>query len=144
MKALEVGEVNDPGKGITEKDIFTPGSAEDITVALEDTLLNSPTIAGSRFVHRIWEEEWQENVLLFQEKLDVILAVQRNGTYLESIFSAGDVRKQLHTESANFMDIDAEGRKTMCESPKYQAAVVIEKVQKSKWAREVQMASRPA
>ena len=54
MKALEVGEVNDPCKGITEKDIFTPGSAEDITVALEDTLLNSPTIAGSRFVHRIW------------------------------------------------------------------------------------------
>ena len=140
MKALEVGEVNDLGKGINEKDIFTPGSAEDITVALEDTLLNSPTIAGSRFVHRIWEEEWQENVLLFQEKLDVILAVQRNGTYLESLCSAGDVR----TQSANFMDIDAEGRKTMCESPKYQEVVVIEKVQKSKWAREVQMASRPA
>ena len=77
MKALEVGEVNDPGKGITEKDIFTPGSAEDITVALEDTLLNSPTIAGSRFVHRIWEEEWQENVLLFQEKLDVISGTGR-------------------------------------------------------------------
>ena len=61
----------------------------------------------------------------------MILAVQRNGTYLESIFSAGDVRKQLHTESANFMDIDAEGRKTMCESPKYQEVVVIEKVQKA-------------
>ena len=45
---------------------------EDITVALEDSLVTISTIAGSRFVGpiRAEVEEWQKSLLLFQEISD--------------------------------------------------------------------------
>jgi dynein heavy chain len=94
------------------------GSVEDITVALEDSLVNISTIAGSRFVGPIRNEveEWQKNLLLFQETLDEWLMVQKNWMYLESIFGAGDIKKQLPTESARFQDVDSQFRTIMKET----------------------------
>jgi dynein heavy chain len=108
------------------KDVFILGSVEDITVALEDSLVNISTIAGSRFVGAIRDEveEWQRNLMLFQETLDEWLAVQRNWMYLESIFGAGDIKKQLPSESAKFMDIDAQWRAVMKETHDYAVAIV--------------------
>merc|ERR1719487_825962 len=99
------------------KDVFILGSVEDITVALEDSLVNISTIAGSRFVGPIRGEveAWQKNLLLFQETLDEWLMVQRSWMYLESIFCAGDIKKQLPTESAKFMEIDLQWRTMMKE-----------------------------
>jgi len=108
------------------KDVFILGSVEDITVALEDSLVIISTIAGSRFVGpiRTEVEEWQKNLLLFQETLDEWLQVQRNWMYLESIFGAGDIKKQLPTESAKFMDIDGQWRSIMKETHEYAVALV--------------------
>jgi dynein heavy chain, axonemal len=60
------------------KDVFILGSVEDVTVALEDSLVTISTIAGSRFVGPIRDkvEQWQKNLLLFQETLDEWLNVQ--------------------------------------------------------------------
>ncbi|CAE7499104.1 DNAH6, partial [Symbiodinium sp. CCMP2456] len=91
------------------KDVFVLGSIEDITVALEDSLVTISTIAGSRYVGPIRGEveQWQKDLLLFQETLDEWLNVQRNWMYLESIFNAGDIKKQLPAESAKFQEIAA-------------------------------------
>jgi dynein heavy chain len=107
------------------KDVFILGSVEDITVALEDSLVTISTIAGSRFVGPIREEVegWQKDLLLFQETLDEWLNVQRNWMYLESIFGAGDIKKQLPTESAKFMEIDAKWRAVMKETHEYAVAL---------------------
>jgi dynein heavy chain len=108
------------------KDLFVLGSVEEITIALEDSLVNISTIAGSRFVGPIREEveEWQKNLILFQETLDEWLAVQRNWMYLESIFGSGDIKKQLPDESNKFMKVDANLRVVMKETNDYAIAIV--------------------
>ena len=71
--------------------------------------------AGSRYVGpiRAEVEQWQKDLLLFQETLDEWLNVQRNWMYLESIFNAGDIKKQLPGESAKFQEIDVQWRQIM-------------------------------
>lgn len=46
------------------------------------------------------------------------------GRYLESIFSAGDIKKQLPIESVKFMDIDQHWRNIMKETNDYSVALV--------------------
>eukprot|EP00929_Paragymnodinium_shiwhaense_P066427 TRINITY_DN33321_c0_g4_i1.p1 TRINITY_DN33321_c0_g4~~TRINITY_DN33321_c0_g4_i1.p1 ORF type:complete len:3770 (+),score=1255.81 TRINITY_DN33321_c0_g4_i1:195-11312(+) len=106
------------------KDVFMLGSVEDITIALEDSLVTISTIAGSRFVGPIRGEveEWQKNLLLFQETLDEWLNVQRNWMYLESIFVAGDIKKQLPSESQKFIEVDRMWRAIMKETFEYAVA----------------------
>jgi dynein heavy chain len=96
------------------KDVFILGAVDDIVTALEDSLVTVGTIAGSPFVGFIREEveTWQKNLLLFQETLDEWLMAQRNWMYLESIFGAGDIKKQLPTESAKFMKWIRSGRRS--------------------------------
>ncbi|CAK8985673.1 unnamed protein product [Durusdinium trenchii] len=107
------------------KDVFVLGSIEDITVALEDSLVTISTIAGSRYVGpiRAEVEQWQKDLLLFQETLDEWLNVQRNWMYLESIFNAGDIKKQLPGESAKFQEIDVQWRQIMKETYEYAVAL---------------------
>ncbi|CAJ1374166.1 unnamed protein product [Effrenium voratum] len=107
------------------KDVYVLGSIEDITVALEDSLVTISTIAGSRYVGpiRAEVEQWQKDLLLFQETLDEWLNVQRNWMYLESIFNAGDIKKQLPGESAKFQEIDAQWRVIMKETYEYAVAL---------------------
>ncbi|CAE7211449.1 DNAH6 [Symbiodinium sp. KB8] len=107
------------------KDVFVLGSVEDITVALEDSLVTISTIAGSRYVGPIRGEveQWQKDLLLFQETLDEWLNVQRNWMYLESIFNAGDIKKQLPAESAKFQEIDGQWRAIMKETYEYAVAL---------------------
>ncbi|KAF4734436.1 hypothetical protein FOZ63_026092, partial [Perkinsus olseni] len=108
------------------KEVFILGSVDDVITALEDSLVNISTISGSRFVGPIRDEveEWQKNLMLFQETLDEWLAVQRNWVYLESIFSAGDIKKQLPIESAKFMEIDQHWRNIMKDTNDYSVALV--------------------
>eukprot|EP00931_Biecheleriopsis_adriatica_P066335 TRINITY_DN4071_c0_g1_i5.p1 TRINITY_DN4071_c0_g1~~TRINITY_DN4071_c0_g1_i5.p1 ORF type:complete len:3484 (+),score=878.42 TRINITY_DN4071_c0_g1_i5:1149-10454(+) len=108
------------------KDLFILGSTEEITVALEDSLVNISTIAGSRFVGPIRGEveQWQKDLMLFQETLDEWLNVQRNWMYLESIFSSGDIKKQLPTESDMFAKVDFTWRNIMKETNEYAVALV--------------------
>ncbi|KAF4654403.1 hypothetical protein FOL47_009992, partial [Perkinsus chesapeaki] len=65
------------------KEVFILGSVDDVITALEDSLVNISTISGSRFVGPIRDEveEWQKNLMLFQETLDEWLAVQRNWVF---------------------------------------------------------------
>ena len=44
---------------------------------------------------------------LFSETLDAALSLQRNWMYLDSIFCAQDIQRQLPAESKQFFDVDA-------------------------------------
>jgi dynein heavy chain len=98
-----------------QKDAYILGSTEDITTNLDDGLVTINTILGSRFVGPIRDqvEGWQHKLILFQETLDEWLMVQRNWMYLETIFSAPDIQRQLPDAAKKFFMIDKSFRDIM-------------------------------
>jgi dynein heavy chain len=91
------------------KDAFILSGIDDITVQLEDSLVTMGTITASRFVGGIRDkvEELEMALNLFSETLDAVLGLQRNWMYLDSIFCAQDIQRQLPAESKQFFDVDA-------------------------------------
>ena len=51
-------------------------------------------------------EEWEKKLSLLSDTLDEWLAGQRTWMYLENIFGAEDIQKQLPAESQKFMIVD--------------------------------------
>ena len=91
-----------------QKDVYVIGALDDIISALDDSLVNINTIMGSRFVEFMREEvnDWNGKLMLFQETLDEWTQCQRSWMYLESIFAAQDIVRQLPEESTMFGKID--------------------------------------
>ena len=91
-----------------QKDVFILGVDEKIIADLDDSLVNLSTILGSRYVGPIREEveEIQSKLVLLQETLDEWVTCQKNWMYLENIFSAPDIKKQLPVESKQFDQVD--------------------------------------
>lgn len=58
-------------------------------------------------------EKLEKTLLLFSESLDEWLAVQRSWMYLESIFGAPDIQRQLPGPAKAFQLIDKEFRSIM-------------------------------
>ncbi|KAJ3216110.1 Dynein heavy chain 6, axonemal [Dinochytrium kinnereticum] len=97
------------------KDVFILGSVEDIQTLLEDSQVTIATIKGSRFIGPIKAEveRWDKQLTLFAETLDAWLTCQRNWLYLESIFSAPDIQRQLPDEARMFAQVDRAWKDTM-------------------------------
>ena len=91
-----------------QKDVYILGGVEEIITNLDDSLVTISTIMGSRFVAGIKEEVegWRKRLVLFQETLDEWLTCQRGWMYLETIFSAPDIQRQLPVESKKFFAVD--------------------------------------
>ncbi|KAJ3093097.1 Dynein heavy chain 6, axonemal [Quaeritorhiza haematococci] len=90
------------------KDVFILGTVEDIQTLLEDSQVTLATIKGSRFIGPIKPEveKWDKMLSLFADTLDAWLTCQRNWLYLESIFSAPDIQRQLPDEARMFAQVD--------------------------------------
>uniref|UniRef100_A0A7S0KGL2 Dynein-1, subspecies f n=1 Tax=Micromonas pusilla TaxID=38833 RepID=A0A7S0KGL2_MICPS len=90
------------------KDTFILGGLEEVFTALEDSMVTMTTILSSRFVAgiRTEVEKVEKNMNVFSDTLDEWLAVQKNWMYLESIFSAPDIQRQLPNESKQFFGVD--------------------------------------
>jgi hypothetical protein len=88
-----------------QSDIFILGGLDEVTLQLEDSQVALQTILASRFVGgiRTEVEEWEKKLSLLSEMLDEWLACQRAWMYLENIFGAEDIQKQLPAESSKFM-----------------------------------------
>ncbi|XP_072114311.1 dynein axonemal heavy chain 6 isoform X1 [Mobula birostris] len=97
------------------KDIFILGGTDEIQALLDDSIINISTIASSRYVGPIKSriDEWQRLLSLFSETLDQWLTCQRNWLYLESIFSAPDIQRQLPTEARMFTQVDKSWKEIM-------------------------------
>jgi dynein heavy chain len=60
-------------------------------------------------------EKLEKQLRLFQEVLDEWLECQKNWMYLESIFSAPDIQRQLPNESKAFILVDKQFKVRVCE-----------------------------
>ena len=91
-----------------QKDVFILAGVDEIQALLDDSMVTMGTILSSRFVKGIRTEvEIMEGKLRsLQNVLDEWLNVQKNWMYLEPIFSAPDIQRQLPTEAKMFLDID--------------------------------------
>ena len=92
-----------------QKDVYVLAGIDDIMLLLDDSMVKMGTITASRFVGGIRDkvEQMEKGLILFGENLDEALNVQRNWMYLESIFCAQDIQRQLPGESKSFFDVDA-------------------------------------
>ncbi|CAH8871669.1 unnamed protein product [Trichobilharzia szidati] len=90
------------------KDVFIVGGTDEIQQLWDDSNINISTIASSRHVGPIKNrvDEWQSLLDLFGKTLDEWMQCQRSWLYLESIFSAPDIQRQLPSEAKSFMAVD--------------------------------------
>ncbi|KAH8862654.1 Dynein heavy chain 6, axonemal [Schistosoma japonicum] len=90
------------------KDVFIVGGTDEIQQLWDDSNINISTIASSRHVGPIKSriDEWQILLELFGKTLDEWMQCQRSWLYLESIFSAPDIQRQLPSEAKSFMAVD--------------------------------------
>ncbi|CAE7938601.1 DNAH6, partial [Symbiodinium sp. KB8] len=70
---------------------------------------------GSRFIAGVQSEveTWEKKLSLLSDTLDEWIQVQRNWMYLENIFSAEDIQRQLPAEAAKFQSVDKKWREIM-------------------------------
>jgi dynein heavy chain len=97
------------------KDVFLLIGIEEIQTQLEDSQVTIATIKGSRHMGPIKNEveRWDKQLSLFADTLDAWLNCQRNWRYLESIFSAPDIQRQLPDESKMFSQVDRSWKEVM-------------------------------
>lgn len=91
-----------------QKDKFIIGGIDDIQAALDDHQLKIQTMLGTRFVAEIRPqvEQWEKMLVLISDIIDEWLLCQRQWMYLENIFNADDIQKQLPQETAKFFQVD--------------------------------------
>jgi dynein heavy chain len=97
------------------KDVYILDKLDDVTAALDETMVMMNTIMGSRYVDPIRDEvgDWNNKLNVFSETLDEWMNCQRQWMYLENIFSAQDIVRQLPEESKVFSGIDKAWKEIM-------------------------------
>ncbi|KAL7297685.1 hypothetical protein TKK_0009351 [Trichogramma kaykai] len=90
------------------KDIFVLGSLEEVQTALDDSNITIQTIAASRHVAPIKPrvDDWLKRLDLFARTLEAWQYCQQQWLYLEAIFSAPDIQRQLPIEAKLFIAVD--------------------------------------
>ena len=101
-----------------QPNLFILGSLEEILLLLEDNQVSLQTMLGSRYIKGIQEEveEWEKKLAAISETLDEWLVCQKSWMYLETIFGAEDIQKQLPAESQKFMLVDRSWKALMIRS----------------------------
>uniref|UniRef100_K3WBQ7 AAA+ ATPase domain-containing protein n=1 Tax=Globisporangium ultimum (strain ATCC 200006 / CBS 805.95 / DAOM BR144) TaxID=431595 RepID=K3WBQ7_GLOUD len=98
-----------------QKDVFILGSLEDILTLLEDNQVTLQTMMGSRFIMGVKDEvdRWNKKLSLLSDSLDEWITCQRSWMYLETIFCAEDIQKQLPVEAQKFTLVDKNWKTVM-------------------------------
>jgi len=98
-----------------QADLFILGSIDEVSVMLEDNQVTIQTIMSSRFALGIKEQvdTWDQKLRMLSDILEEWIMCQRSWLYLENIFSADDIKKQLPVEAAKFGKIDSAWKKHM-------------------------------
>ena len=86
-------------------------SVDDVYASLEDNAVGISTMKASRFAASFLEplDTWEKRLSHISETIEMMMNVQRQWMYLESIFvGSEDIRKQLPTESTLFDQVNAD------------------------------------
>ncbi|KAJ3602266.1 hypothetical protein NHX12_030025 [Muraenolepis orangiensis] len=96
------------------------GPMDDILQTLDDNSMNLQSMVGSRFVGPFLAnvQQWEKNLSLIGEVIEVWMLVQQKWMYLESIFIGGDICSQLPEEAKKFDHIDKMFKKIMVDTVK--------------------------
>ena len=102
------------------KERYILGAIEEVNAQLEDDQMKIQTMMGSKNVVEIRDEVeiWEKKLSLISEIMDEWVSCQKKWMYLENIFSAEDIQKQLPQESTKFQQTDKFWRDTMSRTNK--------------------------
>jgi dynein heavy chain len=91
-----------------QRKVFILSGLDEVFLALEDNQVTLQTMMGSRYIEgvRAEVEEWDRRLSMLSDTLDEWVTVQKNWMYLETIFTAEDIQKQLPAEATKFMKVD--------------------------------------
>lgn len=87
-----------------QKERYIIADIEDLITALEDDTMTVSTMMGSKFVVEIKTsvETMERKLIYLSELIDEWLKFQKQWMYLENIFNAEDIIKQLPNEAKSF------------------------------------------
>ncbi|XP_053596859.1 dynein axonemal heavy chain 6 [Microplitis demolitor] len=107
-------------------DVFVLGSLEEVQAALDESNIAVQTIAASRHVAPIKArlDEWIKQLELFSMTLESWQYCQQQWLYLEAIFSAPDIQRQLPVEAKLFIQVDKSWKDIMRRVAKMPLAMV--------------------
>ncbi|XP_022832877.1 dynein heavy chain 6, axonemal [Spodoptera litura] len=90
------------------KDVYVLGGLEEIQTCVDESNIHISTILSSRNCGPIKSrvEEWDKNLELFSKTLEEWFSCQQTWMYLEVIFSAPDIQRQLPNETRLFTIVD--------------------------------------
>jgi len=99
----------------SNRQLWILADVSDIIAQLADHTVQIQTMLGSRYVTDIRDnvEKWGEEIRLASDVIDEWLQVQRSWMYLESIFAAEDIQRQLPAESTKFKAVDKYWKDTL-------------------------------
>ena len=97
------------------KDKFILSETEPIFQQLDDHQSKIQSMLAMKFVVNIrgQVEEWENKLAMVQNSLEEWLECQRNWMYLENIFGAEDIQRELPGETSKFMGVDKFWKDTM-------------------------------
>ncbi|KAK2837261.1 hypothetical protein Q5P01_014473 [Channa striata] len=106
-------------KGTQERG-YILGAVDEIQLNVDNDAMNLQSMAGSRFVGPFLGtiQQWEKDLSIISETIEVWLLVQRKWMYLESIFIGGDIRSQLPEEAKKFDNIDKKFKEIMSDTVK--------------------------
>ncbi|XP_077456872.1 dynein axonemal heavy chain 10-like [Stigmatopora argus] len=102
----------------TKKQCYILVAVDEILLNVENDSLNLQSMAGSRFAGPFLStiQQWEKDLSLINEIIEVWLLVQRKWMYLENIFIGGDISSQLPEEAKTFDTIDKKFKDIMNET----------------------------
>lgn len=107
------------------KEIFILAGFEEIQTNLDESNININTIAASRHVGPIKPrvDEWIHLLQIFSETFEEWIKCQQSWMYLEVIFSAPDIQRQLPNEARMFTIVDKSWKEIMRKAYKVSLAL---------------------
>ena len=105
----------------TQRGVWILKDLEEINQTLEDNMVSLQTMLGSRYIFMLKDlvEGWYKKLSLLSDTLDEWQVVQKSWMYLETIFSAEDIQKQLPAESKKFQMVNKTFKQLMRRTFKY-------------------------
>ncbi|KAM3930843.1 dynein axonemal heavy chain 14 [Leptodactylus fuscus] len=96
-------------------EILIIATAEDLMAQLEECQVILSTVKGSRYCAPIKNtvDEWDRKLNLFSRTMEEWMMCQRNWLYLEQIFLASDIQRQLPAEAKLFAQVDISWKELM-------------------------------
>ena len=91
-----------------DRDVYIIDKLDEVIQQLDDHHVNLQTILASRHVTNVRPkvEEWVTKLRTVSDVIEEWITMQKNWMYLEFIFSAEDIKKQLVQESERFELVD--------------------------------------